>query len=53
MFLEAGLATLGSLIGVYYGLKLKDIVHIDSYKKYLLWLNIIILGIISYKTFLQ
>ena len=48
---EASIITIGSLIGVYAGLKLKDIVHIDSYRTYLLILNIIILCIISYKTF--
>ncbi len=48
---EASIITIGSLVGVYVGLKLKDIVHIDSYKNYLLILNIIILCIISYKTF--
>jgi iron(III) transport system permease protein len=41
---------IGSLIGVYFGIKVKDMVKATSYKNYVLLLNVIVLIIMLYKT---
>ena len=50
LFLEGATVGIGSLIGVYFGIKVKDIVKATSYKNYVLLLNIIVLIIMLYKT---
>ncbi len=52
MLFEEGLNVgLASLIGVYFGIKTKDVTAIVSYKQAILVLNFIILGTMIYKTF--
>lgn len=51
LFTEGAIVGIASLIGVYFGIKVKHIVHSTSYKKYILILNIIILATMLYKTF--
>ena len=50
LFVEGATVGIGSLIGVYFGIKVKDIVKATSYKNYVLLLNIIVLIIMLYKT---
>ena len=50
LFTEGAIVGIGSLIGVYFGIKVKDMVKATSYKKYVLLLNIIVLIIMLYKT---
>lgn len=50
LFTEGAVVGIGSLIGVYFGIKVKDMVKATSYKKYVLLLNIIVLIIMLYKT---
>jgi len=52
LFTEGLIVGIGSLIGVYFGIILKNKVHSKSYKRYILILNTIILVIMLYKTFL-
>lgn len=51
MYLEGATVGIASLIGVYFGIKVKNNVHSNSYKKYILLLNSIILITMIYKTF--
>ena len=51
LFVEGTTVGIGSLIGVYFGTKLKDIVKATSYKKYVLTLYILVLIAMLYKTF--
>lgn len=51
LYIEGAMVGVGSLIGVYFGIKLKDIVKPTSYKKYVLLLNLLVLLITIYKTF--
>ena len=51
LFTEGAIVGIGSLIGVYFGIKVKDMVKSTSYKKYVLLLNIFVLIIMIYKTF--
>ena len=50
LFAEGATVGIGSLIGVYFGIKVKDIVKATSYKNYVLLLNIVVLFIMLYKT---
>jgi uncharacterized protein len=50
LFLEGANVGIGSLIGVYFGIKVKDMVKSTSYKNYVLLLNILVLIIMLYKT---
>ncbi len=50
-YVEGATVGMASLIGVYFGIKAKNIVKSDSYKKYILLLNIIILIMMLIKTF--
>ena len=50
LFVEGATVGIGSLIGVYFGIKVKDIVKATSYKNYVLLLNIVVLVIMLYKT---
>lgn len=51
LFFEGAIIGSGSLIGVYFGIKVKDMTKATSYKKYVLLLNIFVLIIMIYKTF--
>lgn len=50
LFVEGATVGIGSLIGVYFGIKVKDMVKATSYKNYVLLLNILVLAIMLYKT---
>ena len=50
LFTEGAIVGIGSLIGVYFGIKVKDMVKATSYKNYVLLLNVIVLIIMLYKT---
>jgi hypothetical protein len=50
LFVEGATVGIGSLIGVYFGIKVKDMVKATSYKNYVLLLNVIVLIIMLYKT---
>ncbi len=50
LFTEGVTVGVGSLIGVYFGIKVKDMVKATSYKNYVLLLNVIVLIIMIYKT---
>lgn len=50
LFVEGATVGIGSLIGVYFGIKVKDIVKATSYKNYILLLNVVVLAIMLYKT---
>jgi len=50
LFTEGAIVGLASLVGVYFGIKVKNMVHSNSYKKYILLLNTIILFVMLYKT---
>ncbi|MFW2602328.1 sulfite exporter TauE/SafE family protein [Aliarcobacter butzleri] len=51
LYLEGAMVGVGSLIGVYFGIKVKDRVKSTSYKKYVLLLNLLVLTVTIYKTF--
>ena len=51
LFVEGATVGIGSLIGVYFGIKVKDMVKATSYKNYILLLNVVVLAIMLYKTF--
>jgi uncharacterized membrane protein YfcA len=53
LYSEGLIVGIGSLIGVYFGIKMKQMVHIDNYKKYLLILNSLILIGMLYQMFLK
>ena len=53
LYSEGLIVGIGSLVGVYFGIKMKQIVHIDNYKKYLLALNSFILIGMIYNIFLK
>ena len=50
LFVEGATVGIGSLIGVYFGIKAKDMVKSTSYKNYVLTLYIIVLIAMLYKT---
>ena len=50
LFVEGATVGIGSLIGVYFGIKVKDMVKAISYKNYVLLLNIAVLAVMLYKT---
>lgn len=50
LFVEGATVGIGSLIGVYFGIKVKDMVKATSYKNYILLLNVVVLAIMLYKT---
>ncbi len=50
LFTEGAMVGIGSLIGVYFGIKAKDMVKSTSYKNYVLTLYIIVLIAMLYKT---
>jgi len=51
MLLKEGLVIgLASLVGVFFGIKMKNIVGVKSYKKYILVMYFIVLAIMIYKT---
>ena len=47
---EGATVGIASLIGVYFGIKVKTLIHSNSYKKYILLLNISVLFMMIYKT---
>ena len=49
-YVEGATVGVGSLIGVYFGIKVKDMVKATSYKNYVLLLNILVLITMLYKT---
>ncbi len=51
LYTEGFIVGIFSLIGVYFGIKLKHYIHANSYKKYILLLNFATLFIMIYKTF--
>ena len=51
LFTQGAIVGVCSLIGVYFGIMLKNKVHSNSYKKYILLLNTLILITMLYKTF--
>jgi uncharacterized protein len=50
LYLEGAIVGMASLVGVYFGIKIKHLVQATSYKKYILILNVIILIAMLYKT---
>ena len=52
LYTQGAVVGIASLLGVYLGIILKSKVHSNSYKKYILILNTLILVIMIYKTFL-
>uniref|UniRef100_UPI0040477389 sulfite exporter TauE/SafE family protein n=1 Tax=Aliarcobacter sp. TaxID=2321116 RepID=UPI0040477389 len=50
LFFEGTIVGLASLIGVYFGIKVKHLVHATSYKKYILIFYVLILIAMLYKT---
>ncbi len=52
LFNEGFIVGAASLIGVYFGIKMKNVTSSGSYKQFILILNITILGTMIYKTFL-
>jgi uncharacterized membrane protein YfcA len=53
LFLEGAIVGIASLIGVFFGIKAKHTINSNSYKKYILILNILILITMIYKTFIS
>jgi uncharacterized membrane protein YfcA len=53
LYYEGLIVGISSLIGVFIGIKMKQIVHIKNYKKYLLILNSLILIGMVYKMFIK
>ena len=51
LYTQGAVVGLASLFGVYFGIMLKSKVHSNSYKKYILILNSLILLVMLYKTF--
>jgi hypothetical protein len=51
LYYEGSIIGIASLVGVYFGIKVKNMVHSTSYKKYVLLLSIVVLIIMIYKTF--
>jgi uncharacterized membrane protein YfcA len=52
LYNEGTIVGIASLIGVYFGVKLKHLVNIQNYKYFVLTLNVSILSFMVYKTFL-
>jgi uncharacterized membrane protein YfcA len=52
LYTEGAIVGVASLIGVYFGVKLKHLVNIKNYKYFILTLNVSILLFMVYKTFL-
>ena len=50
LFVEGATVGIGSLIGVYFGTKVKNVVKATSYKKYVLTLYVLVLIAMLYKT---
>lgn len=53
LFYEGLIIGVGSLFGVYFGIKIKEKTKSTSYKKYVLLLNVLVLSITIYKTFFE
>lgn len=51
LYTQGAIIGICSLIGVYFGIKVKNTIHSNSYKKYILFLYIIIFISMAYKTF--
>lgn len=52
LYYEGLIIGLGSILGVYFGIKIKEKTKSTSYKNYVLFLNLLVLGVTLYKTFL-
>lgn len=52
LYYEGFIIGLGSILGVYFGIKIKEKTKSTSYKNYVLLLNLLVLGVTLYKTFL-
>lgn len=50
LYYEGAIVGLASLVGVYFGIKIKNIIHAKSYKKYILFLYILVLIMMLSKT---
>lgn len=50
MYFEGAVVGIASLVGVYFGIKMKTIIHAKSYKKYILSLYILVLVLMLSKT---
>ncbi len=50
LFYEGFIIGIGSLIGVYFGIKIKEKTKATSYKKFVLLLNLFVLAVMIYKT---
>lgn len=50
LYYEGAIIGIGSVIGVYFGIKVKEKTKATSYKKFVLILNILVLTIMIYKT---
>jgi len=51
LYFEGTIVGVSSLIGVYFGIKIKNIINLKSYKKYILSMYIIIFSSVLYKLF--
>lgn len=51
LFFEGTIIGISSLIGVYFGIKAKNAIHANNYKKFVLLINILVLSIMLNKTF--
>lgn len=51
LYYEGFIIGVGSLVGVYFGIKIKEKTKATSYKNYVLLLNVLVLSITIYKTF--
>ncbi len=52
LYTQGAIVGIASLFGVFIGVKLKQFVNITNFKYFILSLNITILGLMLYKTFL-
>ena len=50
LYYEGAIIGIGSLIGVYFGIKIKEKTKSTSYKKFVLLLNLFVLATMIYKT---
>ena len=50
LYYEGAIVGLASLVGVYFGIKVKQLIHATSYKKYVLYLYILVLFMMLSKT---
>lgn len=51
LYKEGAIVGIGSLVGVYFGIKVKDMIKAKSYKTFVLVLNLAVLLVMLYKTF--